>query len=229
MIDLEQPIAEAPIVVIDTETTSLDPFFGEIVEVCALRFEMREGMRVLVSKINTLIRPYHPINEDGEACKVNKITNLMVKDCPSWRDIAEDITAIVGNSVLVAHYLAFDADFLMHAHNRVDQPWSMAAGLCTKNLYAKYRRWLGDGVEDSWPQKSNRLQDILPALNPSPKDFAASFGEKIVAGSHRAQVDAWGCAALLFNHLLPYMIKGREVSVSSAMFYSGIRKEYCTL
>lgn len=96
-----------PLVFLDVETTGLYPSKSEIVEVSAIKFEA--GM-VPVSCFTTLCKPSKPIPE--EASSVNHITDDMVKDAPSFREIAPALTEYLQGCNVAGHNLDFDLRFI---------------------------------------------------------------------------------------------------------------------
>lgn len=96
-----------PLVVLDVETTGLHPTKSEIVEVSAIKFDT--GM-VPVSRFTSLCKPKKPISE--EAAAVNHITDDMVKDAPSFAEIAPALTEFLEGCNVVGHNLDFDLRFV---------------------------------------------------------------------------------------------------------------------
>ncbi|MDX1688825.1 MAG: exonuclease domain-containing protein [Candidatus Promineifilaceae bacterium] len=131
----ERPLAEVPIVIVDTETTGLSPAYGHrVVEIGAIRLE---GWRE-VGRLNQLVNPGRPI-EPG-ASRVNGIYDSDVADAPPFIDVAADLRRLMEGALLVAHNARFDASFLeaefsVVAYQRpefdaaVPNPW-----LCTLQL-----------------------------------------------------------------------------------------------
>jgi len=95
-------------IVLDTETTGLDPFDGhKIVEIggVELRNHMPTG------------RTYHQYINPGrdmpaEAFAVHGISEEFLADKPRFADIAQAFLDFVGDAVLVIHNAAFDMKFL---------------------------------------------------------------------------------------------------------------------
>ncbi|MFW5941601.1 MAG: exonuclease domain-containing protein [Chloroflexota bacterium] len=128
---LDQPLADAPIVVIDTETTGLSPALGHrIVEVAALRLE---GWRE-VARLNQLVDPGRPI--DPGASRVSGIYDEDVAGAPPFSQVAQALSEISEGAILVAHNAPFDAGFLALEYGLLDEdtrppssPW-----LCTLRM-----------------------------------------------------------------------------------------------
>ena len=91
-----------PLVVVDIETTGLKAT-DDIIEVAAIKFS--EGFKA-ESCISMLCKPRKPIPE--EATMVNGITDDMVKDCPSFSQIAESVAQYISGCTIVGHNLEFD-------------------------------------------------------------------------------------------------------------------------
>lgn len=103
-------------VVIDTETTGLSSTKDSLVEVAAIKFEDWTP----IEKFHTLINPGKHIPD--EASVINKITDEMVVDSPTFSQIIDSLDAFVGKSSLVGHNLPFDLKFLYrHGYNFANQ------------------------------------------------------------------------------------------------------------
>jgi len=103
----EKPLADVPIVVVDTETTGLSPAFGHrVVEVGAVRLE---GWRE-VGRLDHLVNPGRPI--DPGASRVNGIYDDDVADAPPFAEVAAELRDLMEGALLVAHNATFDAAFL---------------------------------------------------------------------------------------------------------------------
>lgn len=96
-----------PLVAIDTETTGLNPRKHDIIEVSAIKFDV--GFKP-ISCYTTLLKPHGKI--PAEASSVNNITDEMVKDCPTFQQIAADFAEYISGCNIVGHNLMFDLRFL---------------------------------------------------------------------------------------------------------------------
>jgi DNA polymerase-3 subunit epsilon len=95
-------------IVLDTETTGLDPFQGHrVVEI---------GCVELVNRIPSGQVFHRYINPErdmpAEAFAVHGLSIDFLKDKPLFGDIADDLVAFIGDAPLVAHNASFDLGFL---------------------------------------------------------------------------------------------------------------------
>ena len=93
-------------VVIDIETTGLDPQFDEIIEIGAIKVE--NG--IIIDTYNTLIKPINRVDE--YITELTGITNLMLEDAPSIKDVINNFFNFIGNNVILGHNVNFDINFL---------------------------------------------------------------------------------------------------------------------
>jgi DNA polymerase-3 subunit epsilon len=101
-------------IVLDTETTGLDPFQGHrVVEI---------GCIELLNRIPTGATFHRYLNPDrdmpGEAFAVHGLSIEFLKDKPLFGDVADEFLEFVGDSVLIAHNASFDIGFLCHELER---------------------------------------------------------------------------------------------------------------
>ena len=100
-------IQDAAFICLDTETTGLSPLYGgRICEIAAL--SSRGGQRT--GNFCTLINPKMPICKEVTA--IHGITDIMVKDSPTFEDIAPRLINMLQGAVLVLHNADFDMAFL---------------------------------------------------------------------------------------------------------------------
>jgi DNA polymerase III subunit epsilon len=95
-------------IVLDTETTGLDPYQGHrLVEV---------GCVELLNRIPTGQTFHRYLNPErdvpAEAYAVHGLSAEFLKDKPTFAEICEDFLAFVGDAPLVAHNATFDFSFL---------------------------------------------------------------------------------------------------------------------
>jgi len=98
---------ELPLVILDTETTGLQPWLGHrIVEIGAIRLENGQ----IVDTFNTLLDPGRSM--DPAASAVNGIQDADLIGQPLFSDIAPSLLSFVDGALIIAHNAVFDADFL---------------------------------------------------------------------------------------------------------------------
>lgn len=93
-------------VVVDTETTGLKASSERIIQLSAVKYVDWEP----VGKWNTYINPMRDI--PAEASTINGITNEMVADAPTIKEVHDSFLAFVGESPVVGYNLPFDYKFL---------------------------------------------------------------------------------------------------------------------
>lgn len=93
-------------VVIDIETTGLDPQFDEIIEIGAIKIENGN----LIDTFRSLIKPRNEIDE--YITKLTGITNNMLENAPSIKDIIGEFYNFIENNIILGHNVNFDINFL---------------------------------------------------------------------------------------------------------------------
>ncbi|KXZ40049.1 DNA polymerase-3 subunit epsilon [Alkalithermobacter thermoalcaliphilus JW-YL-7 = DSM 7308] len=96
-------------VVLDFETTGLDPNTDKIIEIAALKYIDRS----LVDEFVTLVNP--EITIPKKITKINGITDDMVNDKPTIKEVLPSLLQFIGDLPIVAHNAPFDARFLKYA------------------------------------------------------------------------------------------------------------------
>jgi DNA polymerase-3 subunit epsilon len=100
-------------IVIDVETTGLDPNKDEIIEIALVRYLNGEK----IDSFTTLIKPYQKI--PYQATVINGITNAMVKKSPTSDMVIDDILSRIHDAKYVVGYnVEFDLKFLNAACRR---------------------------------------------------------------------------------------------------------------
>jgi DNA polymerase-3 subunit epsilon len=106
---LDQPISEIPLVFLDTETTGLNPHFGDrVVEIALARFRGD----VMENLFDTLVNPERSIPTG--VTRIHGITDADVRGKPTFAQIAPQVREELREAVLVAHNAPFDLGFLMN-------------------------------------------------------------------------------------------------------------------
>jgi DNA polymerase III subunit epsilon len=89
---------EEDILILDTETTGLDKN-AEIIEIAIIRLD---GSVVL----NTLVKPLSKIPR--AATRIHQITNKMVSDAPSWKDVYQDYKNVTHDKKILVYNADYD-------------------------------------------------------------------------------------------------------------------------
>jgi DNA polymerase III epsilon subunit family exonuclease len=106
---LDQLISEIPLVFLDTETTGLNPHFGDrVVEIALARFRGE----VMENLFDTLVNPQRSIPTG--VTRIHGITDADVRGKPTFAQIAPQVREELREAVLVAHNAPFDLGFLMN-------------------------------------------------------------------------------------------------------------------
>ena len=110
----KRKIANTPnrYVVIDLETTGLNPQYDFITEFGAVLVEDSE----IVDTFEQLVKPKKRIPEEVE--DLTGITNEMVSDAPSINIVLPKFLKFIGNDILVGHNIDFDSQFVSAACQR---------------------------------------------------------------------------------------------------------------
>jgi DNA polymerase-3 subunit epsilon len=103
------------IVVLDTETTGLNPQEGHrIIEIGCVELVKR---RLTGKRFHVYINPDRIIDEGAIA--VHGITNQFLDDKPQFEQIVEDFIAFIRGAELVIHNAPFDVGFINHEFSRL--------------------------------------------------------------------------------------------------------------
>lgn len=98
-----------PYVILDFETTGLQSFKDEIIEVGMIKIKNGE----IIDQYSTLINPC--IHIPNAASEVNGIYDKDVASAPKISDVIHIINEFIGESVVIGHNIRFDLDFLKMA------------------------------------------------------------------------------------------------------------------
>ena len=174
------PLIALDAVVIDTETTGLDPRKAWIVEIAAVRIV---GGRLQPKAVfRRLVRPGEPIPK--LAIGIHGIDDAAVADAPAFADIWPELAAFIGGAVVIGHALGFDLAVLQRECERARIGWTPPHTLDTRLL-----------AEVAEPNLAGYSLDSL----------AAWLGVEIT-DRHSALGDALACARI-FLALLPKLRK----------------------
>ena len=184
---LDQPVAGAEFLAVDTETNGLAADLCELTEVGAVLV----GGGELHDTFDSLVRTERPLSRGIQ--RFTGITQAMVDSAPSAQEVLEQVGELLSGRVLVAHSARFDTRVLRQAFERCQLDWPNPPVICTVELARKCAP-LG------------RKRSLAP--------LADSLGIEVTE-VHRALPDALTCARV-FCALFP-RICANAVTVADAL------------
>ncbi len=114
---------------LDTETTGLNRF-DEIIEISLVN-HLGEVL------FESLVHPTGTIPPDST--RINKITNDMVANAPTWKNIWQQVEPILLGKIVVIYNAEFDVRMMMQSHQHWQIPWKKTfTPVCLMKLYAAY-------------------------------------------------------------------------------------------
>ncbi|MDE0418812.1 MAG: exonuclease domain-containing protein, partial [bacterium] len=126
------PLAVLPGIVVDCETTGLDPRRDRIVSIGAVR---THGVRIYAhANLDMLIDPAIAIPRPSTA--IHGIDNAMVQGAPEIGAGLGSLEEISGNCVVIGHNIGFDLAILAAESRRCGRAWPMPFSLDTGHLVA---------------------------------------------------------------------------------------------
>lgn len=128
---VQKLLAKKP-VYLDTETTGVYAT-DEIVEICIVD---HDGQILL----DSLVKPYNPI--PAQTARFHGISNAMVQNAPTWRDIWPDVQRILTNRQIGIYNAKFDRRMIKQSHQQAGMTWQGFGGktstFCIMKLYTKF-------------------------------------------------------------------------------------------
>lgn len=153
-------------IVLDTETTGLDPASGDrVIEVAAIEIF---NFLPTGGTFHRVIDPERDVPE--ESTRVHGFTYEMLRGKPRFADIAEELLAFIGPSEIIAHNAPFDFGFLDAELVRAGRP-KLDRARMVDSLDLARRRFPGQvnsldalcrrlGVDNSMRTSHNALLDV---------------------------------------------------------------------
>ena len=134
-------LREAPLAIVDLETTGGHPAHDRVTEIAVLEVEGFEVKR----EWSSLVNPGRSI--PGAIQALTGITQDMVEDAPRFESIAAALLERLAGRLLVAHNASFDYGFLRHEFERAGLQFR-AKTLCTVKLSRRlYRGAAGHSLD----------------------------------------------------------------------------------
>jgi DNA polymerase III epsilon subunit family exonuclease len=176
-----QLLAEQTLVIVDTETTGLDPRVEQLLELGAVKLVKGQ----VTETFSALIKPTATIRPSSQ--KIHNISPAMVEDAPPIEDVLPRFLAFLGDLPYAAHNVAFDYGFIKEA--------------CKRNLGVKFNNLRVCTLE---MYKCVFPEDPSHGLS----SLASRFGEEAHV-NHRALDDALQLAAVYpkLRHLYENKLK----------------------
>lgn len=139
--ELESILIDRNLVIVDTETTSLDPVTGRLTEFGAIYID-KNGSQV--NEFDSLINPEIKIPDN--ITQITGITDEMVSTAPTFKTVSTDIYNIMSynNPIVIAHNAQFDIRYLTESFKRIGINFDLVCTdyICTRN-FAKELNKLG--------------------------------------------------------------------------------------
>jgi DNA polymerase III subunit epsilon len=132
-------------IVLDTETTGLDPLQGHrVVEIGAVELfnHIPTG-----KTYHTFINPQRDVPREAEA--VHGISAEFLKDKPVFSKIADEFLAFIGETVLIIHNASFDVGFLNAELGFIKRPPILYERIIDTLTLAKKRHPMGPNSLDA--------------------------------------------------------------------------------
>ena len=163
---LDQPVAGAEFLAVDTETNGLAADLCELTEVGAVLV----GGGELHDTFDSLVRTERPLSRGIQ--RFTGITQAMVDSAPPAREVLQDLGELLRGRVMVAHSATFDRRVLREAFERCGLEWPKPPVLCTVQLARRFapmsqRRSLAP-LADSLGIEVTEVHRALPDLRARP-------------------------------------------------------------
>jgi DNA polymerase-3 subunit epsilon len=170
---LDQPVAGAEFVAVDTETNGLAADLCELTEVGAVLV----GGGELHDTFDSLVRTERPLSRGIQ--RFTGITQAMVDAAPPPDDVLEELGELLTGRVLVAHSARFDTRVLRQAFERCGLDWPKPPVICTVELARKCaplaRRRALAPLADSLGIEVTEVHRALPDALTCARVFCALF------------------------------------------------------
>ena len=141
-------------VVLDTETTGLDPDLGHrVIEIGGVELVNR---RLTGRRLHYYLQPDREI-DDG-ALDVHGITREFLQDKPRFADVHADILEFISDAEVIIHNAPFDVAFLDHELARLGDPDLRMEGCCRILDSLALARQLHPGQRNSLDALCRRYQ-----------------------------------------------------------------------
>lgn len=125
------PLLSLDAVVIDTETTGLDPRKARVIELAAVR--LSAGKLDAAGSFRQLLRPGSE-SIPADTTRIHGIDDAMVAQSPLFADVWPDFSSFLGHAVVIGHTVGFDLAVLKRECELAGLPWMRPRTLDTRLL-----------------------------------------------------------------------------------------------
>jgi len=171
------PLAALPLLLLDTETTGLDPARDRIVSLAAIAWRGRSAEGGV---LDTLVDPGRPI--PASATAIHGLSDRDVAGQPGYAQHHHTLVELLQGRVVLGHTTGFDLAVLAAEARRARLHWTPPASLCVAELAAV----------------------ALPEARRIDLDALAQRFDIAIDGRHSATGDALAAGAI-FQRLLPLL------------------------
>lgn len=199
-------------IVLDTETTGLDPFQGHrLVEVGCIELFNR------IPTGQTFHRYLNPERDmPEEAFAVHGLTDGFLKDKPLFAEVVDELIAFLGEAPLVIHNAGFDIGFLNAEFERVGRPAIARERMIDTLLIARRK----------YPGGSNRLDDLCARYaidNSRRTKHGALLDAELLAEVYVELIDARQAQLILSQAAAPGLAAGEPIIVRARIVPLAVR------
>ncbi len=194
-VPLPADLHKTPFVVLDTETTGMDPEKDRILSIGVLR--LRDNIILVKDSMEMYVRQEH---YDQSTTGVHGILKEEGAHCISEPEAIEQLLAYLEGTVLIGHHLHFDVVMVNKALNRLGLPGLKNKAIDTATLYKK--TLIRSPLLPI--QKSYSLDELADTYDLSRKDRHTALGDAYLT-------------ALAFLKILEQLQKKRTVSLKNLL------------
>jgi len=124
------PLVAIDGVVVDTETTGLDARTARLLQIGAVR--LGATSIEAADRFERLVRPGVPI--PPASTRIHGISDEHVKEAPGFAEVAPDLEAFIGASVVIGHTITYDLAILQREYELAGRPWRRPRTLDVRDL-----------------------------------------------------------------------------------------------
>src|SRR2546421_493289 len=134
-------LVEAPLAIVDLETTGTRPAADRVTEIAVLEIERF----AVVSEWSTLVNPGVPVPSEIQA--LTGISHQMLAEAPRFADLAQELHERLAGRVFIAHNARFDYGFLRREFDRAGIKFHARAVCSVKLARRLYPRERGHDLD----------------------------------------------------------------------------------